>query len=228
MITFTELRKRLGITQHTLTGLVREGLPHQADGKRKLFDEEQVAEWLIENDRAIVEGNGHDSGNGASRVARTRKGCADHFQVNVRTVSDWMDDETFPARAATPGQRNGYYPLDEIREWIQKRDATRPFGPQVDLRDDLLAIRVERERRRNLQEAGELAPIEDMVELVQRLTNVAKRLLESLPDESAKDLPVSLPEETRAAIKRKWQQRIEEIERVISEAIAGDADEADE
>ena len=49
-----------------------------------------------------------------------------------------------------------------------------------------------------------------------------------MPDEAAKDLPAKIPEKTKAAIIRRWKRRIEEIERVISEAIAGDKDETDD
>lgn len=226
MITFTELREQLGISQRALSKFVADGLPHQVEGRRKLFDEDAVAQWLVDMNLATL-----DEDEPSPPVARTRKECAEHFGVHLRTVADWLEEESFPGRAGTRGRRDGYFPLDEIAEWIRQRDALRSGGPQIDLpdlRNELLAIRIERERRRNQEEEGSLAPIADMVELVQRLTNAAKRILESVPDEAAKELPADMSDKVKAAIVKRWRRKIGQIERVISEAIAGDMDETED
>lgn len=226
MITSTQLREKLGITQPALTQLVRDGLPCHEQGRKKLFDPAEVAQWLVDNERAVIQEEPR-----AQAVARTRQECAEHFGVHLRTLATWLEDETFPGRAGTRGRRDGYFPLDEILTWIRERDATRVGGPRLELdkrRGELMDIKIRRETRIERKEAGELAPIADMVELVQRLTNAAKQILESIPDEAAKDLPEDLGDDVKARIVRRWRKRISEVERVISEAIAGDSDSEDE
>jgi len=192
------------------------------EGRRKIFDEQEVARWLVDNGKATLDGE-----TDGQRVARTRKECASHFGVHLRTLADWLEEPSFPGRAGTRGRRDGYFPLDEIADWIEQRDAGRNGGPRVDLsekRGRLLEIKISREGRKDQEEAGALAPIGDMVEIVQRLTHTAKRMLESVPEEAAKELPAKMPGDKKAAIVRRWRRRIEEIERAISEAIAGDQD----
>ena len=232
MLTFTELREQLGLTQPALTKLIHDGLPHTLDGRVKSFDGPAVAQWLVQTGRATVEGQ-----EDASRIARTRRECADHFGVHLRTVAEWLGDPTFPGKSGTRGLRDGCFPLEEIAEWIARRDAVRDGGPQTDaseLRDQLLAAKIRREGIRTQrdelsleEEQGRLATIESMAELVTRQINVAKVLLEALPDEAAKALPETLEPRVRAEVVRRWRERIYEAERILSETLAGDADESE-
>ena len=66
MLTFTQLREQLGLSQPALTKLIRDGLPHTLDGRTKLFDDQAVARWLLETGRATVEGQ-----EDRSKIART-------------------------------------------------------------------------------------------------------------------------------------------------------------
>lgn len=229
MLTFTELREALGISQPALTKLIQDGLPHSLEGRAKVFDDQAVAQWLVKTGRAVVEGQGE-----VGKIARTRRECADHFGVHLRTVADWLEDPTFPGRSGTRGLRDGYFPLTEIADWMAKRDALRNGGPQNDgseLRDQLLAARIRRETVRTArdelsleEEQGRLTTIDAMLELVTRQINIAKTLLEALPDEAAKCLPETIDAAVRAAVVRRWRERIYEAERVLSETVAGDTD----
>lgn len=229
MLTFTQLRAALGLSQPALTKLIRDGLPYTLDGRTKVFDDRAVSRWLIETGRAVVEGQ-EDAG----KIARTRRECADHFAVNVRTVAEWLEDPTFPGKSGTRGLRDGCFPLGEIADWMAKRDALRNGGPQNDgaeLRDQLLAARIKRETVRTArdelsleEEQGRLTTIDAMLELVTRQINIAKTLLEALPDEAAKALPETLEPAVRASVVRRWRERVYEAERVLSETIAGDTD----
>jgi phage terminase Nu1 subunit (DNA packaging protein) len=233
MLSFTQLREQLQLSQPALTKLIRDGLPHQVDGRTKVFDSQAVAQWLVKTGRAVVEGQ-----EDASKIARTRRECADHFGVHLRTVADWLEDPTFPGKSGTRGLRDGYFPLEEIADWQAKRDALRAGGPQTDgceLRDQLLAVRIRRENVRTErdelsleEEQGRLTTIDAMMELVTRQINIAKTLLEALPDEAAKSMPETIDASVRAAVVRRWRDRIYEAERVLSETIAGDTDDTDE
>jgi len=230
MISFTELRHQLGITQPALSRLVAAGLPHANNGKRKEFDAHTVARWLLDTGRAIP-ADSPDVDGPACAIARTRREVADHFGVNLRTVAEWIDDTTFPGRSGNRGRRDGYFPLDEIAEWIAVRDSLRRGGPRVDLsghdlRDEMLSLKIQRERRRLEQEEGELAPIADMIGLVARQISTAKQILDSLPEKAARALPESLPRKTRAAITERIRREIVAIEELLSEAMEGDTDDA--
>lgn len=231
LLTFTELRGQLGITARSLSALVRDGLPHVVERRKKLFDAEAVIQWLLDTGRAEIEPDPP-----RPRIARTRRECADHFGVHLRTVADWLEDPTFPGRPGNRGQRDGFFPLEEIAEWIAARDAVRQGGPRVDVadrREELLAVRIQRESVRTerdrlfLEEhAGRLTSIEAMAELVTRQIHTCKTLLESLPDRAARDLPPDLPAETRSAIVRRWRDAIYEAERILSEMMT-DQDETE-
>jgi hypothetical protein len=227
MVTFTELRTRLGITQPVLSKLVRDGLPHAVEGKRKLFDEAAVAEWLIANGLAE-----EDRTSATGLVATTRDEVAKYYGVHVRTVAEWQTDPTFPGRPGTRNLRDGCYPLDAITRWLQERDAERLSGPQLGvsggLRDELLSVKLSRERRRDAQEANQLAPIGEVAELLKRQISIAKRLLESLPDKLANMLPADTPAETRGRFIQRAREEIYEAERVIAETLQGDTDEHDD
>ena len=233
MLTSTQLREQLGITQPVLTKLVRDGLPHTLDdrGRQKLFDDQAVARWLLDTGRATLEGEDQPK----SKVARTRRECADHFGVHVRTVAEWLTDKTFPGHAGRRGDRDGDFPLDEIGQWIDSRDALRNGGPRVETtnkRDELLAVRIRRESVRTErdmlaleEDTGRLVSMEAMCELVTRQIHTAKKLLESLPDKAARDLPAELPAATRSAIVQRWRDGVYEVERTLSEMLADDEDE---
>lgn len=231
MLTFTQLREQLGLSQPALSKLIRDGLPHSIDGRAKVFDDQAVARWLIETRRAVVEGQ-----EDADKILRTRRECADHFGVHLRTVADWLEDPTVPGRSGTRGLRDGYFPLEEIAQWVAKREALRGVAETAgsELRDQLLhatirqkLVRIERDELGLKEELGRLTSIESVVELVTRQIHTAKTLLEALPDEAARSLPESLDPEVRAAVVRRWRERVFETERVLSETVAGDTDESE-
>lgn len=230
MLTFTQLREQLGLSQPGLTKLIREGMPHEVDGRAKVFDDATVARWLVDTGRAVVEGQEE-----APQIARTRRECADHFGVHIRTVAEWLLDPSFPGRSGTRGLRDGEFRLDEIADWLAKRDACRNGGPQNDgseLRDQLLAVRIRRgsvqARREELsleKDEGRLTTIDAMLELVARQINTSKTQLESLPDAAAKVLPETIDPAVRSAVVRRWRELVYEAERTLSETLAGDTDQ---
>lgn len=226
MLSFTAVREQLDISQPVLTRLIRDGLPYTLNGRVKQFDEQAVARWLVDTGRATVD----EPAERISSVAVTRAECGRHFGVSVRAVAEWLLEDDFPGRAGRPGRQNGYFPLDEIEAWLRDRDATRDGGPESavlpsQLRSKLLAVKIRREERRDSIEAGDLAPLSITIELVGRTIHIAKRLLETIPDEAAKMLPSTMPSDTKIAIIQQWRRRVYEVEDAIAEAILGDVDD---
>lgn len=223
MITFTELREQLGISQPALSRLIRDGLPVHRDGRRKMFDADEVARWLVDNGRATRKGAATVQPDDRY-IARTRKECAAHFGVHLRTVADWLEDETFPGRAGTRGRRDGYFPLEEIEQWLMRRDADRANGPEVaNTRDELYQLKLERGRYEFEQYKRNLISIEAVKSEVAKLIAIAKKILESMPFNAAAALPADLSPSVRDEIIRRWQAAVREVEQTLSETVAEEA-----
>ena len=110
MLTFSELAEQLGLTRPALSALVRDGLPYTADKRRKLFDGDEVAAWLVANGHA-------ERSPPAPTVAVTREEAAQLLGVHLRTLAGWLRHGDFPGRAGDRGARNGYFPIEEIEAW---------------------------------------------------------------------------------------------------------------
>ena len=54
-------------------------------------------------------------------VLLTRDDVASYFGVHVRTVASWLCDPTFPGRPSDRGDRNGCFPVETIRLWLDGR-----------------------------------------------------------------------------------------------------------
>lgn len=229
MLTFTQLREQLGLSQPALTKLINDGLPHTLDGRVKVFEGGEVARWLVDTGRAIKAVA--DGDNAVSKIARTRRECADHFGVHLRTVADWLEDSSFPGRSGTRGHRDGHFPLEEIDKWLRSRDAVRSGGPDVaNARDELYALRLERGRYEFEQYKQNLVTLDAVKSENEKLINTAKKILESMPEKAAAAIPEDMPADVRANLIERWRDCVYEIERTLSEAIAlatGDDNDCD-
>lgn len=223
MLSFTELREQLGITTRKLSQLVRDGMPHTMDGRRKMFDEDAVVQWLLDTGRAEIKEDPP-----ASRIARTRAECGQHFGVSVDSVAKWHHDPTFPGRPGNRGQRDGYYPLEEIEQWLAARPGGAGGADPLGLRQQLLAVRLRREQRQDAVEAGEVASLDAIVSSLTRQIHTAKKVLESLPDRAARELPADLPAAVRSAVICRWRDGVYEAEQILSEVLADEDRDDDE
>lgn len=194
MLSDAQLCKKLGIAPKRLKELLRSGLPHAGRGRKRQYNPEQVAAWLTEN--GLAEQTAEVDGD---TILRTRAECANHFGIRERQVSEWQLREGFPGKPATPGYRDGYYPVKRIEAWRAQH-----FGPRASdttpLSEALLRIKraeAEAKELRNLERRGKLLERDDVLQSANELVLRLKSRLDALPEEFEQ----LIPREHRAALK---------------------------
>lgn len=202
MIGYDQLAKKLKVSRAKIRGWILEGLPHETKGRKKLFDEARVYDWLIDAGYAS-----DPKADNAGPVLNTRAECARHFGVTDRTVSTWQQDPQFPGEAGTPGKRDGNFPVKKIEAWLGNRKT-------VTGELDSINAQLKRERLRSLkldndEREGELVDLESVRRYVVRINHLARRELDTIEAEIPQLLPSDLDSVTVKEIRRKVSQRVE-------------------
>ena len=120
VISKAELVEIFGVDDSTIDAWVGDGLPLAG---RDRFDDAVVEQWLLDTGRA-----GRTSAPvlpESAGVLRTKAEVAKFFDVALRTVGEWLNEETFPGQSGSPGKRDGNFPIKEMVEW-KKREKLRP------------------------------------------------------------------------------------------------------
>lgn len=225
MLTFTELRNLLGITQRQLSALVNEGMPHSVVKGKKQFDEDAVASWLEKHPRFEVEPDlPAVAPEPPETIYTTRQEVADHFGVSTRTIADWLKKEGFPGRSGGPGQQTGYFPARQIEEWL----GTPKGGTYTSSSDRVNQARAKKLEIDIAKELRGLIPLDKYESLAVRTCNSARALIESMPDQVVQLLPADTPDETRSKIRKKVDDIAERFLSMLSQLIEGDEDDEEE
>jgi len=229
MLSFTDLRERLGLTQPALTRLIQEGLPWHADEKRprqKRFDPAAVRQWLVEHGRVKVDRDPLAD----QPIANTRAAAAAHFGVSIRTLSTWSLDPTFPGRAGGPGRRDGYFPLVEIAQWLEGKPGGLEAiqdGQQTE-RVRLTKARADKAEIEVAKLQGELGDFAQIARFFERTIHNAVAVLQQMPDRVDNLLPPELPAAVRAAIRQTIDRTVHDTRTTLAELLAGDTDPAND
>ena len=220
MITFTELRGMLGITQPALSKLIRDGLPFEIEDGRKKFDEEIVARWLILH--GYAEENREEPPEPAGLVCTTRKEAAEALGVSVRYLSEWLNEPGFPGHSGSPGRQDGYFPIAEIEAWRRGRPQyNAATDPVKDIRAKILTL----EYQEKLENVVRL----DMYEaFIMRTLSAFKANLEPLEDVIVARLPPEIDEKTRRDVQKIVADTVETLLNTLVELVQGDQDEVDD
>lgn len=230
MLSFAALANRLGLSRPQLTALVRDGLPHVASGKQKLFDPDAVAAWLIEHGKATRDEPPPAPSGSDQRIAVTRGEAAQALGVSLRTLADWLLDPSFPGRAGPPGRRDGYFPLEEIADWWAKKNAA-VAGPGAvggeSPRERLVRLRADQEEIELAKARGQVLPVVEIERLLRRTIATTKAVLSPLADELLVDLPVGVPAEAREQLRQRVSARLNEAFANIAKVLSGDEEESD-
>lgn len=225
MITFTELRELLGVTQPQLSKWVAAGMPHDLDGRRKLFDEDAVAAWLVAN--GYAEEVTDEPAPVVGQICTTRNEAAAVLGVSLRYFSEWLKEDGFPGFSGSPGRQDGYFPIAEIEAWR----ATHPrFGQTSHANESRDRINVARAKKLELeyeQALGNLIGVDVVERFIVRTLAAAKAILETLDEEVIALMPESIDAATRAKIRRKVGDKVDQIQNTLAELIEGDEDEED-
>lgn len=225
MLTSTQLRDKLKISQARLTRWLKQGLPSVIEGRQKKFDPAAVATWIREQGKAKQEAAAAPM---PSHIATTREEAARALNVSVRTLADWLKDPTFPGRPGSPGRQDGFFPLAEIAAWKQSRfggdgrsqadagELAAKRARKLDLQNDLLQVEVEKS-------LGSILDAEEMASFLERHIGVAKTILEQLADKVDTRLPAKLDAKTRAVIRAAVDETVTESFNAVSESMREDA-----
>ncbi len=214
MITGTELRDRLGVSQRELSKWIKAGLPHEAVGRGRRFDPHEVAAWLLATGRAAPVGQAADP------IALTRADAAEALGVSSRTIAEWLKDPSFPGRAGTPGRRDGFFPLASIETWRRENKEGDASAPRP--ADELAAVRAQKERLLFAQMQGQLIELAEVENFLSRQIATARTILDALPDQLVNLLPEETDDDTRAKVTKAIERRLAEAYRAIAETITGD------
>lgn len=237
-ITTMQLAEMLGTTHQRIGSWVRKGMPFESRNGSYRFAPSKVEAWLLE--QGLIEEA--DEELPGTRVATGRAECAREWGVAERTISGWQHREGFPGRPADPGKKNGYYPLDEIDEWLvaqgihPTKSVRRAGGGAMSDADEqvkrerirLLEVqRAERELRL-AEKRGELIEVATVTAFIARQINQAGPLIDEIPDRALAKLPPDLSQEARDAIYNDFVGLATDIRAVLGELVAGDLDDGDE
>lgn len=190
-----------------------------------MFYAADVSRWLIDTGRAVPVAMAGSRNCGSSRIARTQAECAAHFRVSSRAVGYWLTTPGFPGRAGAPGTQTGYFPLEEIQQWLASR-GTEHSGELAELRLQRLKARTAREALRLAKMQASLAPRGQLLDAARHLASKAAPVLDNLVDAMMRDAP-KLPVADRKRLRSVLRGRIGETKRVLAEAAVGDGDESD-
>jgi len=194
-------------------------MPKVGRGK---YDADAVYQWLLE--QGIAEPSEGDTG----PIARTRADCGAALGVTSRTISEWATDPTFPGRAGTPGQTDGYYPIWEIERWLNRRkDKGGGDGETavVSSREKLADVRYQKGLIDLAKLRGQVVDAVEAQAFYARTNGYVVATLKGLPAKLDHALPADFDPKARATCRRIAQQVVNECRDLISELIKGDADE---
>jgi phage terminase Nu1 subunit (DNA packaging protein) len=224
-VTGTELCQALGIRRRQLTAWVEDGLPWTGTPRRRSFDPDEVSVWLVAAGHADPV---QDPALPAEQIVlRTRDEVATHFGVSTRSVATWIR-EGMPGLPGSPGRREGYFPVEEIEDWLRSRKIM-PGESAADPRA-LEDARVKRVRADIMElelaeKRGQLINSEEAARKWVHAVHEAKAQAEQLPAWLMKRLPEDLPREIRRRIRGGLKRRLNELYRTLELGLLAQADE---
>lgn len=221
MLTSTELREKLKITQPQLTAWIQEGLPWEGPARKKRFDPAKVRAWGIANGKLLPAQPPPDLG----PVCETRAEAARELGVSERIIATWCSYSDFPGRAGHRGRREAYYPIDEIRRWHAKTFGDVPMEGHRNVarerRDNANASLAELELA---ERTGELIPLQDVIDFYARQMAHAKAVLNDLADIVVDLLPPKVKRDERARIRARVDELRDQVLERFVELLEGDTD----
>lgn len=230
MLTYTDLRKSLGVSKQRLDRWLREGLPFVLEKKQKKFDPLEVRKWLITN-KKVQQPQAPPAT--SKQIATTRGEAARLLGVSTRTFAEWIKSEGFPGQPGAPGRQDGVFPIEEIQAWRQARFGGdgRSSSDDEKLREARyrkLAIQTDREQVEFEKDLGYILDAQEMADFLARHASMTKAMLEQMADKVETRLPENLPAAIRAKIRAAINETLDSVLHLISEMAEKDAHKIDD
>ena len=178
MMNFDQLCTHLAVDACRLRELIDAGLPCDSD----TFDLVVVDEWLIDHglaDRVEEE-----------QIARTYGELAIALgmnQTDIPNISRWAKEPSFPGRPGSPGRRDAYLPVEQIKAWresMRRQSETGLHDPEMlRLYIQRERLRLEREIREQLRDAERFASVDQVDTFNRAVVEIATRHLATIPEQ---------------------------------------------
>jgi len=217
VLTAKQLCQALSIERKQLDLWIAEGLPR--DKRRRRFDADAVAGWLVEHDKAEIAAAADASDR---LLLRTIGQVARHFSVSSKCVERWLE-RGMPGKPGNRGRQDGFFSIPLIVEWLDRRRGT---GPADDVRN-IQHARLHKARAELIElelgvRRGNLIEAEEIARRWVRSIHEAKAQLGQLNVR----LPRSLPERFREKRRKLIQRVLAETYQSLELALQRQADEA--
>jgi DNA-binding transcriptional MerR regulator len=218
-----ELCNTLNINHEQLQELLRLGVPRVGRGKTLKFVPELVADWIKQN------GYWEPAPNAAPEpfTLRTIGQVAQFFGVSVVTVHQWLKESPpMPGQPGGRGKQEGFFPIHQIREWLQAREqrlANTVNG--ISERDRLVATRRRLAELELREKRGELLPAAIVGQAFLRAVHQTKTQLDQLPTQLIKLLPRGTDKETQKQFRTKIERTLAGVYQTLADSIAAQARE---
>lgn len=229
LLTSTELRNELQITQPMLTAWIHEGLPWEGTAKKKLFDEHAVAQWLVDHGKVRTTRQPATISQGPT--CTTREEAARELGIAPRTLATWCTMDGFPGRPGSRGRREGHYPIAEIKEWHAQTfpESTWSAVPTNPFRQRRENAQAEMAEMDLAERKGELIRLEDVIRFYTRQMAQAKAILDDMPDIVLSILPTTkIKRDERERIRSRLDEVRDQVLEQFVELLKGDTDPTDE
>ena len=200
-----DLCKALSIDRKQLAAWIKAGLPCTGSSRRREFDEDAVAEWLIAQGYAEEQPPAADPTEGP--IVHTIAEVARHFGKSLRTVHTWIA-EGMPGRSGSPGRQDGHFPLLEIDRWLdgRKADTSNPEDSKHQAQGRLARARAAIAELDLAERRKQLLEVDEEVRRWQRHITAAKAQLKNIEPVVLRRLPADLPADIKKRIRRDLQR----------------------
>lgn len=223
MLTTAALKRALGASPADWSAWKKAGLPVVREGRRQMFDPAAVAEWFVDRGEISLALKIYPG-----EVAQTRDDAARALEVSTRTLADWLTLPTFPGRAGSPGKRDGWFPIDAIRQWRDRSANPNGGAEKSPWRDVYWEAKAKGEQLDLEERMQRLVDAEEVQRFLLRVVNSAKAILDPLPDKVLASLPADTKRKTKVSVRKKVERDLHQAYEALAELITGDHDEHEE
>lgn len=161
-------------------------------------------------------------------VAKTTLEAAQQLVVNESTIDRWLKEPGFPGKAGDRGRRNGYFPIERIRQWADRSIPSRATsGDSTTAKQRKLEAEAATRELELEERLGQLVDRGEVESLIAQQIATARSLLEEIPETIANAMPAKMPERLRRLVakiaRRKVSQAIEAL--AEAESLSGNQDD---
>ena len=244
----TDVSKALGVSGSKVRNWIKEGAPQKKDGRRYVFDEDELLDWLVKNGKAQLDDE-DEPDRAQQPILGTRAELARRIGTSTRVVANWLEMKGFPGRAGKSGSgpaSRGFFPLWDIATWLYHHPTLRlevpedllPYvampveagdsdEPKRNSRDRLTLARAQKAEMELANLKGELIEVDRVRRFYSRQVAGAATIAKAIPSQVVSLLPSDLDDDLVRTIQEKVADSINSMMQMLAELNEGDQDDDD-